>query len=639
MTEDRQFEADSLIFHEPQPNNSDFYRMGLAGWRSEMTEARRSFRSVLAPLKRSLGFVWLADPKSTLAMTGLTLVSGLLPVAQAWVAKLIIDSVIQSVASHQEPTQGLLRLLPYLYLEFGFILTGALIAQFKRLLDEILDHKIGFLINSRIIRKALHLELHYFENAEFYDKMQNARRQSEYRAMAIVNAIFQLVENLITLASFLALLIAFSPWVALLLFGAALPAFVAQNKYSELNFRLQSWKAPESRRMSYYEHLLTVDSSAKEVQTFGLGEILLGKYADLFWKVFREDSKLAWKRSWASLAWGLLSTLSYYVCYAWVVFRTLAAQIGVGSMTLYLVIFRQSQGTFNGLFDGLSKLYENGIFMETLFEFLDLPEVLSRENHSADNPVDSKQGIEFKNVSFKYPGQTGPAIKNLNLKINPGEKVALVGENGSGKTTLIKLLTRLYEPTEGEILYQGVSLRDWPIETLRKKIGVIFQDFVKYQLTLKENIGFGSITDMADQSRLDHAADQGGMLDLISELNEGWETTLGGWFQKGRELSGGQWQKIALSRAFMREGEVIVLDEPTSALDAEKEYEIFKRFKDLTLGKIAFLISHRFSTVRMADRIIVLHQGEIVEQGSHQALMAKPATYARLFEMQAEGYR
>ena len=581
----------------------------------------------------------MADAKSTLAMSVLTLISGLLPVAQAWIAKLIIDSVMHSIAEHQDAKQGMIALLPYLYIEFGLVFTGALVAQFRRLLDEILDHKIGFQINSKIIRKALHLELHYFENAEFYDKMQNARKQSEYRAMAIVNAIFQLLESTVTLTSFLALLLSFSPWVALLLFGAALPAFVAQNKYSELNFRLQSWKAPESRRMVYYEHLLTVDSSAKEIQTFGLGEPLLGRYADLFWKVFREDAKLAWKRSWASLGWGFLSTISYYTCYAWVIFRTLANVIGIGSMTMYLVIFRQSQGTFNGIFDGLSKLYENGLFMETLFEFLDLPQIENRAQAGKALALDPTRGIEFKNVSFQYPGQSTWAVRTLNLTIHPGEKIALVGENGSGKTTLIKLLTRLYDPTEGEILYQGLNLREWPLDELRKKIGVIFQDFVKYQLTLRENVGFGSIDDLGNLTQIEKAADEGGMLDLIAALDEGWDTTLGGWFQKGRELSGGQWQKIALSRAFMRKGEVIVLDEPTSALDAEKEYEIFKRFKDLTAGKIAFLISHRFSTVRMADRIIVLREGQIVEMGSHAELLAVKGTYAHLFELQAEGYR
>ncbi len=586
-----------------------------------------------------MAFVWLADPRGTLGMAGLTMVSGLLPVGQAWVGKLIIDSVTHAISTHQDVHKAFTGLAPYLYLEFGFILTGAFVGQLKRLLDEILDHKIGFLINSKIIRKALRLDLQYFENAEFYDKMQNARRQSEYRAIAIVKAVFQLIGNLITMGSFIALLLSFSPWVALVLFGAALPAFVAQTRYSELNFRLQGWKAPESRRMSYYEHLLTVDSSAKEIKLFNLGEPLLGRYAELFWKVFKEDSRLAWRRSWASLAWGLLGTLSYYGCYAWVILRTLAGRIGLGSMTMYLAVFRQSQGTFTGLFESLNALFENGLFMENLFTFLDLPEGASRPPTGAVPALDPARGIEIENVSFRYPGQAEWALRQVTLSILPNEKLALVGENGSGKTTLIKLLTRLYEPSEGEILYQGRNLKEWPAEELRRRIGVIFQDFVRYQLTLRENVGFGSIDDLNDQVRLDHAAEQGGMEDLLATLAEGWNTTLGGWFQKGRELSGGQWQKIALSRAFMRTGEVIVLDEPTSALDARQEYEVFQRFKDLTAGRIAFLISHRFSTVRMADRIVVLKEGRIEEQGSHTDLLAHSGTYSRLFEMQAEGYR
>jgi len=613
--------------------------MSKAGGMSSTPTAPRSYQSILKPLRRALEFVWLADRKNALVMSALTLIDGLLPVAQAWVAKLIIDSVTHSLSGHVPAREGLREIIPYLAVEFALFLVSSLTGQLRRLLDEILDHKIGFLINSRIIRKALRLELHYFENAEFYDKMQNARRQSEYRAMAIMTAMFLLVQNLLTLSSFLALLISFSPWVALILFGATLPAFVAQTRFSELNFRLQSWKAPESRRMSYYEQLLTLDSSAKEIQLFGLGEPLLSRYGELFWKVFREDASLAWRRSWVSLLWGLLATLSYYACYGWTVFRTLAGAIGLGSMTLYLAIFRQSQGTFSGVFSNVNKLYENGLFMENLFAFLDLPEPRQRESGSVLPPLDPSRGIELRHVSFKYQNQTEFALQDVTLTILPGEKVALVGENGSGKTTLIKLLTRLYEPTQGEIFYQGRDLRDWPIDALRKKIGVIFQDFVKYQLSVRENVGFGSVEDLGDQARLERASDQGGMDDLMGTLNEGWETMLGGWFQKGRELSGGQWQKVALSRAFMREGEVIVLDEPTSALDAEKEYEIFKRFKELTAGKIAFLISHRFSTVRMADRIVVLRQGKIEESGSHSELIGLGGTYARLFELQAEGYR
>ena len=600
-----------------------------------------ALRGILIPLRRALTLVWSADARSALTIAAVTFLSGLLPVAQAWVAKLIIDEVAQA-ALHELPARDAIKaVMPYLYIELACFLAAAASTQLRRLLDEILNHKMGFLINARIIRKALRLQLHYFENADFYDKMQNARRQSEYRAMAIVKALYLLCGSAITLTSFLALLVAFSPWVALLLFAATLPAFVAQTRYSRLNFRLQTWRAPEARRMNYLEHLLTVDTSVKEVKLFGLGEPLLGRYAEIFWKVFREDERLAWRQSLASLAWGVLATLTYYGCYAWVVWRTLLGAITLGSMTMYLAIFRQSQNTFASMFSSINELYENSMFMDNLFQFLDLPD--AEENTPASitdaPPLDPQRGIELVNVSFRYNGQTQWALQDVTLSIAPGEKVALVGENGSGKTTLIKLLTRLYEPDSGEIFYQGRSLSQWELPALREKIGVIFQDFVRYQLSLRENVGFGAIAHAKDLARLDHAASQGGMQNLLAALDEGWETILGGWFQKGRELSGGQWQKIALSRAFMRQGEVIVLDEPTSALDAEKEFEIFGRFKHLTAGKIAVLISHRFSTVRVADKIVVLKQGHIEEMGSHDTLLASGGTYARLFDMQASGYR
>ena len=598
----------------------------------------RSLRGILRPLGRALALVWLADRRVAVAMACITLLLGALPVGQAWVAKLIIDGVSDAL-TRQAPTEMAFRgVLPYILWEFGFLLVGSVLGQLRRLLDEILDHKIGFLINARIVRKALRLDLRYFEDAEFYDRMQNARRQSDYRAMAIVKAVFALCGHAITLASFLALLVSFSPYVALVLFGAALPAFLAQTRYSELDFRLQSWKAPETRRMAYLERLLTVDSSVKEIKLFGLGEPLLARYTALFWKVFREDARLAWRRSGASLGWGLVGTLSYYGCYAWVVWRTVAGAIGLGSMTLYLSIFRQSQMTFTGLFESLNGLYENGLFMENLFGFLDLPEAAPTRGVSLA-PLDPADGIRIEGVSFRYPGQTAWALRDIRLHLAPGEKLALVGENGSGKTTLIKLLTRLYEPTQGRITFQGRDLRDWDPDALRLHIGVIFQDFVRYQLTARENVGFGAVEALEDASRLARAAHKGGAQAVIDALEGGWETTLGGWFERGRELSGGQWQKVALSRAFMREGDVIVLDEPTSALDAEREYEIFQRFKDLTAGNMAILISHRFSTVRMADRIAVLQRGGLLELGTHAELLARGGTYARLFELQAAGNR
>jgi ATP-binding cassette subfamily B protein len=446
------------------------------------------------------------------------------------------------------------------------------------------------------------------------------------------------VQNAITLASFAVGLLTFSPLVALVLFGATIPAFLAQTHFSRLHFRLLTWRAPESRRMSYLEHLLTVDSTVKEIKLFGLGEPLLQRYQELFWKFYKEDTALARRRSLISMLWGVVASISYYGAYAWIVLRTVAGTITIGDMTFYLTLFRQSQGTFQGLFYNLNQLFEAGLFMENLFGFLDLtPQMDSGSGRKVPRPI--QQGIEFRNVSFRYPDRDDWALRELNLTIRSGEKIALVGANGAGKTTLIKLLTRLYDPTEGQILLDGVDLRDYDLEDLRLSIGVIFQDFVRYQVSARENIGFGQIKDLADEPRILAAAERGGADEVVERLPQGYDTLLGRWFEKGAELSGGQWQKIALGRAFMRDSEVLVLDEPTAALDAEREYEIFQRFRDLTAGRIALLISHRFSTVRMADRIVVIEGGRLTELGTHAELLELGGTYARLFNLQAEGYR
>jgi ATP-binding cassette subfamily B protein len=602
-------------------------------------ERARSWREAYANIPAAFRLVWSADKPATIVMGALTLLSALLPATQAWAAALIVDSVVAALGGGIAPLDGLRAALPYLGLEFGLLLAGAIISQVRRLFEHVLNARLGHAINTDIIRKALSLDLQYFEDAAFYDKLQNARREADYRALGIINGVFLVTQNVITLVSFAALLLAFSPLITLILFGATIPAFIAQSKYSHMYFRLLTWRAPEFRRMQYLEHVLTVDNTVKEIKLFGLGEPLLRRYSQTFWQFFKEDTALARRRSLISLGWGLLATFSYYGAYAFIIYQAVAGVITLGGMTLYLTLFRQSQGTFQGLFDNVARLYENGLFMDNLFGFLRLTPQMARAEQPAHMPARLSRGLEFRGVSFRYPGRDGWALRDVNLKIAPGEKIALVGPNGAGKTTLIKLLTRLYDPTEGQILLDGVDLRDYDPDELRKRIGVIFQDFVKYQLSARENIGFGQIDRLEDQPRIDDAAERGGADTVVAELPEGMDTMLGRWFDKGNELSGGQWQKIALSRAFMRDGEVLVLDEPTAALDAEREYEIFQRFRELTEGKIAVLISHRFSTVRMADRIAVIEGGTITEYGSHAELLARGGTYARLFELQAEGYR
>lgn len=602
-------------------------------------ERVQDLRAAYSNIPRAFRLVWGADKAGTVVMALMTLLGAGLPASQAWVGSLIVDSVVKSLAARLTAEQGLQIALPFLLLEFGLLLTGALIAQIRSLYEHVLNAKLGHYINTAIMRKALTLDLQHFEDSAFYDKLQNARREADFRATGIINGSFSIVQNLITLLSFATILLLFNPWISLILFGATVPAFIAQGRFSRLHFRLLTWHAPEFRRMQYIEHLLTVDSSVKEIKLFGLGEPLLKRYSETFWEFFHEDTRLARRRSWISLGLGLIATASYYLAYAWIIAIAVTGVITLGGMTLYLALFRQSQGTVQGLFDNINRLYENGLFMDNLFGFLDLTSQMNQPASVAVVPAALKQGLEFRNVSFRYPGREDWALRDVSLTIAPGEKVALVGPNGAGKTTLIKLLTRLYDPSEGQILLDGVDLRDYDPDLLRKRIGVIFQDFVKYQLSARENIGFGQIDRADDVERVRDAAERGGADDVVAELPGGMDTTLGRWFQDGHELSGGQWQKIALSRAFMRDGEVLVLDEPTAALDAEREYEIFQRFRELTEGKIAVLISHRFSTVRMADQIVVIEGGRVSEQGTHADLVGQRGTYARLFEMQAEGYR
>jgi ATP-binding cassette subfamily B protein len=611
-----------------------FVRLG-----GRLRETQGKTRDAALNVRRAFGLVWEAHRPSTVAMAACTLIGALLPAGQAWVAKLIVDAVVGAINGRVGSQAGLRAVLPLLGMEFGLLLIQSVVSQGRSLAEHVLHSRLNLSINTRIIRKALDLDLAHFENAEFYDKLQNARREADWRGLQIMNSGFYLVQNSITLVSFAALLLRFSPLLAAVLFLATIPAFLAQSRYAELNFRVISWRAPEARKLAYLEHLLTDYSAVKEVKLFGLGGPLLGRYADLFWKFLREDQVIAQKRSLASLGWGLLATLTYYFSYAWIVWRAAGGAITLGDMTLYLAVFRSSQNTFESIFNGLGELYENGLFMSNLFAFLALAPQMSTATTARRSASSAARGVEFRGVSFRYEGHETWALRDINLTIRPREKIALVGPNGAGKTTMIKLLTRLYDPTEGEILFDGVDLRQYDPVELRRRIGVIFQDFVHYHLSAAENVGFGQVEALDDRLRIQAASRKSGAHEVIEALPEGYETTLGRWFFGGRELSGGEWQKVALGRAFMRECDLLVLDEPTASLDAENELRVFQQFRALTEERMAVIISHRFSTVRMADRIYVLDEGRVIEQGTHAELLALGGTYARLFTLQAESYR
>ena len=608
-------------------------------FKEQISSSWKDASDALRNTPQAFKLVWQASKRHTLINFSLIPLIAVLPAAQSWVGKMIVDRILQAIDINADVQAGLQLVLPFVLFEFALLLVSTLLSSFQSLSNNILRSLLTRHVNTLIIDKSISLDLQFYEDPVFYDNMQNARRRADSSALAIVTSISQVAQQLITLISLVVLLVGFSPWLAVVVILAAVPNFLSNSRFAEMAFRALTHRAPEARLLSYIENLLTSNETVKEIKLFGLGESLKQRYEDLFTQFLEEDTSIARRNTYASLAWGMLSNLAYYGSYIWVIVRTITRAITLGDMTMFLSVFRQSQRAVQMLLENFSRLYENNLYLDNLLDFLKIEPALEIPKNGKIAPVPILEGVRFENVSFKYPGSEKYVLKNVNLFIKPGESIALVGLNGAGKTTLIKLLTRLYDPTEGRITLDGTDLRDFDLQSLHQRFGVIFQDFVRYQFSVKENIGFGQVEELENQERIEVAADKGGATEVIAELPEGYETVLGRRWNRGHELSGGQWQKIALSRAFMRKAEVLILDEPTSALDAEAEYEIFLRFRELMQGRVAVLISHRFSTVRMADRIVVLSEGRIIELGSHEELMARNQSYAHLFNLQAEGYR
>lgn len=599
----------------------------------------KNFVKALRNATNAFDLVWAASKSNALFNFALTPVAALLPAGQAWVGKLIVDRILSVVNAGTDWQSGMRLVLPVVMLELVLVLLSAIVNQAKILSNRMLSLQLTHHVNALIIGKAITLDMQFFEDPLFYDNLQNARRQSDSAALTIVNAMLQIVQQVITLISLIALLIRFSPFLALIIFVAAVPSFLADTQYAEMAYRVFKRRTPEMRLLIYIERLLTSVEYFKEVKLFGLGEPLQKRYKDLFSQFMKEDMSIARRRTVAGLGWGILSSLVYYGTYVWVIYRTILKAVSLGDMTMFLSIFRQSQNSIGSLLDSFNRIYENNLYLDNLLMYLKIKPMLTSPENGAAAPAPIREGIQFHNVSFKYPGSETMVLKNINLSIPAGESIALVGLNGAGKTTLVKLLSRLYDPTEGSITLDGRDLREYDLKSLHQRFGVIFQDYARYQFSIRENIGFGQIDELDDLDKIREAAAHSGADEVVKELPYGYQTILGRLWENGHELSGGQWQKIALARAFMRNAEVLILDEPTSALDAEAEYEIFQRFRELMQGRIAVLISHRFSTVRMADRIVVLSEGKILEMGSHAELIDRNGSYAHLFNLQAEGYR
>ena len=566
--------------------------------------------------------------------------AGLLPAAISYISKLIVDAVVfaSQVNSQNNGFVNIYPSLSYVGLEAIAVILLAGSQRGIIICQSLLRALMGQRVNVLILEKALTLDLRQFEDSEFYDKLTNARREASVRPLSLVNRTFGLVQNALSLFTYGILLVNFSGWAVVVLILAAMPVFIAETKFAGEGFRLFSWRAAETRQQHYLENLLAREDFVTEVKLYQLGEMLLGRYRNLFEQLYGEDRDLTLRRGFWGYLLGLVSTGAFYLAYAWIVLETVQGKISLGDMTMYLTVFRQGQSTFSNALTSIGGMYEDNLYLSNLYDFLE--EEVPTSWGKATIGLNPQDGIRFENVSFTYPGSSKPALTNISLHLKPREKLAIVGENGSGKTTLIKLLTRLYTPDSGRIFLDGLDLQEWDVDVLRRRIGVIFQNFVRYQFTVGENIGVGDVEHLENKTYWQTAAQKGMAQSFIDQLPQSFQTQLGRWFKGGQELSGGQWQKIALSRAFMRsQADILVLDEPTSAIDAQAEFEIFNHFRTVTQNQMVLLISHRFSTVRMADKILVIENGEVIEQGTHEELLKVGGRYAKLFLLQAAGYQ
>jgi ATP-binding cassette, subfamily B, bacterial len=614
-----------------------------------LPETAPTFREQLENFRllgRLLVQIWRTSPPLAVASVLLRLLAALQPVVMLWVGKLIIDEVVRlSGMTPPGPAfadwwaSGVLtHVLQLLLLELALVVGLDLVNRGMNLVDSILSELHSNQMSVELMAHAARLDLRHFESAEYQDRLERARRQAAGRN-ALLSVIFGQAQNIITVATLAAGLFIYAPWLILLLPVSFLPAVLGETRFNQLAYWLSRWRTPERRELEYIRYVGATPETAKEIKLFGLGPFLVERFRRLAHTIYLENTRIARQRAFWGGIFAAISTLTYYAAYGFIVWRTVTGEFTIGDLAFLSGSFLRLNGLFQAILLGFTQVAAQSMYLDDLFSFFEIePAIVSPATPKAF-PSPIREGIRFENVGFRYPDTDTWALRNLSFTLKAGETLALVGENGAGKTTIVKLLTRLYDPDEGRVTVDGVDLRDFALDDIHAHIGVIFQDFIRYSLTARENIAVGRIEASADQNRIEEAAGQSLATDVIEKLPEGYDQQLGRLFKHGRDLSGGEWQKIAIARAYMRDAELIILDEPTAALDAKAEAEVFSRFKGLAEGKTAVIISHRFSTVRMADRILVLDRGAILEAGTHEELIAVGGRYAELFDLQAAGYR
>jgi ATP-binding cassette subfamily B protein len=584
-------------------------------------------------VNRAVRLVWQATPGWTLANLLMQIIQGILPLAALYLMKLIVDGVMLSMTA-ADKTESFSQVMFFIGIAAGIALLYALCQLLANMANQAMSLAVTDHVFDLMHAKSVEVDLEYYENPQYFDTLHRAQQEGPYRPTAIVNDLVRLVQNSVTLIAMAGLLITLHWIIAVILFVAVLPGIFVRIHYSNKLFQWQRQRTTTERQASYLNWILTGDIYAKEVRLFGLGDLLIERFSKLQKQLRVEKLILSQKQSMFDFMAQTSATIAVFGSFAYIAYKTVYGHITLGDMVMFFQAFQRGLNAMRDLLGGMASLYEDNLFLSNLFDFLKLRPKVKESAHPTPLPIPIQQGIVFDSVSFQYPSTTRKVLEDISLTIAPGETVALVGRNGCGKTTLAKLICRLYDPQHGSISFDGIDLKEFEIRLLRREISVLFQDFVKYYLTANENIWFGNVDQPVDEQRIQTAADQAGVDELIRQLPHGYETILGKWFDNGEELSRGEWQKIALARAFLRKSQIILLDEPASSLDPRAEYEVFQRFKDLAAGATAIFISHRLSTVKMADRIFVMEKGKIVESGSYDELMEKKGSFAYLFDMQ-----